>query len=305
MQNINVYAGAPRYASVNDLRLAARPRRVDGSKRDNGSVLIIGGSAEYHGAPILSARAVASALAALRIGTGYAVLCVPEAIAPFARRLSPNIIVKEVGGRRIGRGALRKLEKNIGRADAIAIGMGMGREEETLDAVKEIAEYSIDNGKKLVLDADSAYAVKRMKWKLGGNCILTPQDTEFQEMAGISLKNKGMQERIQGARELARRLGTNVLLKGHQTVITNGKETVINRTKSSALATMGTGDILSGMIAGYAAAGSDLFSAGVAGAYLHGRVGDMLNKQKGNHILALDMVDAIPRVIKQFDREIE
>ncbi len=303
MQHINAYAGSPRYASRDDLRAAARPRRLTSSKRDNGSVLIIGGSSEYHGAPILAARAVASTIAALRIGTGYAVLCVPSSIEPFARKLSPNTIIRAVGEGHIGRDALAKLKESIGRADSLAIGMGIGRRKETMMAVGSIVGYAIALGKKVVVDADAIYAVNSMRMKLSGNCMLTPQQTEFSALNG-TISDGSREERISKAVEAARRLGSCVLLKGHETVITDGSSVVLNRTRHSSLATMGTGDILSGIIAGYAATGCGMFKAGVAGAYLHGKVGDLLNREKGNHILALDMADAIPRVIKQFDREI-
>ena len=93
-----------------------------------------------------------------------------------------------------------------------------------------------------------------------------------------------------------------MLLKGHETVVTDGKRTKIIRAKSSALAVMGTGDVLSGMIGAYAAKNNDLFVAGVAGAYLHAMIGDALYKEKGNHILASDVVDGIPKILKKFDK---
>ena len=83
--------------------------------------------------------------------------------------------------------------------------------------------------------------------------------------------------------------------------MTDGKVAKIVESESATLATMGTGDVLSGIIGGYAAAGATAFEAAVAGAYLNSRIGDLLAMEKGNHILASDIVDKIPRLIKDFD----
>lgn len=93
-----------------------------------------------------------------------------------------------------------------------------------------------------------------------------------------------------------------MLLKGHETVVTDGKRIRVNRARTSALATMGTGDVLAGMIAGYAATGADIFDAALAGAYLHSRIGDELAKRMGSHIISIDVVESIPSILKRFDK---
>ena len=108
--------------------------------------------------------------------------------------------------------------------------------------------------------------------------------------------------RIGEAESLARKKGIVVVLKGHISIVTDGKKTKICRPKSAALATMGSGDVLSGIICGYAAQGAAPFEAACAGVYLHAMIGDRLAKRMGMHIIASDVVEAIPLAIKEFDK---
>ncbi len=287
------------------LKFAAIPRKRFGSKRDNGSVVIIGGSSAYHGAPVLASLSVSHSLAALRIGIGYVVLYVPKSILNVARKLSPNVIIRQFGIDNIGEGSLRDVYESIEKADVIIIGTGIGRKKSSLNSSARIIDYAIAHDKKVVVDADAIYSVKFLK-KTSPKMIMTPQKYEFEELSGrIPEDEDNMKGRIADAENAAMRLGCCILLKGHNTIVTDGKETSIIRSHHSTLATMGTGDVLSGMIGGYAASGADIFSSGIAGAYLHAKIGDKLYAKKGNHILASDVVDSIPEIIKKYDKEID
>ncbi len=296
MLNLKEFASA----SPADLKIASKPRSLQGSKKDNGGVMIIAGSREYHGAPVLASNAVYSTLASLRIGTGYGFLYVPKVIEQAARILSPNLIVRRFGSDYISDGDLSQLDEDIDKTDSIVIGMGLGRNKEVLAASAKIIKNAIAMRKKMVVDADALFSIKQVE-KLNFNVVLTPQDREFQELSGIKPKKTPLSERARQAVSLAKRLETNILLKGHETIVTDGKRVKIIRSESSALATMGTGDVLSGIIGGYMATGIDAFEAAVAGAYLHSKIGDKLAKEKGNHILAVDVVDYIPKILKEFD----
>jgi NAD(P)H-hydrate epimerase len=92
-----------------------------------------------------------------------------------------------------------------------------------------------------------------------------------------------------------------VVLKGHITIITNGDLLKINEAKTPALATMGTGDILSGIIGAYCTMHKDPFECSTAGVYIHSNIGDKLYEAKGNHIIAQDIIDMIPEFLKDFD----
>ena len=297
VEDMGVPLEAEIFAGPGDLELARRPRNLYSNKRDNGSAMVIAGSRDYHGAPVLASSAAQSALASLRVGTGYAYLYVPESIEPAVRAISPNLVVKRLGTDYLSDGDLKPVLDAIARTECI------GREEAVLKAAAKIIDRAGELKKKIVIDADALYAVKYAH-ALNGNAILTPQDAEFTELTGESLSKTDLSERFRKATAAAGKLGANLLLKGHETVVTDGKVAKIVKSESATLATMGTGDVLSGIIGGYAAAGATAFEAAVAGAYLNSRIGDLLAMEKGNHILASDIVDKIPQLIKDFDESV-
>ncbi len=284
-------------ANRRDLILASKKRSAYSDKYSNGKVVVIGGSESFHGAPVLASRAADNTLAALRVGAGYAITCVPKGIETAVRKVSPELVVRTLSGKNLNPKDLKSLEKISERAGAIVIGPGLGRSRGTLSTIAKLVDSSCKKGKRIVVDADALYAVRCMK-KLGRNVLITPNAFEFQLFYKRKLDQKDLASRIGAAIDVANRLGVNVLLKGHETVVTDGKRYKIISSHSSALATMGTGDVLSGMIGGFAVGNSDMFVAAVAGAYLQAQVGDSLYKKKGNHIIATDVIDAIPGVFR-------
>ncbi|MEM0146836.1 MAG: NAD(P)H-hydrate dehydratase [Candidatus Micrarchaeaceae archaeon] len=300
--DIGICAEAELYTGPGELQKAATPRRKAGNKYSNGRILIVSGNAEYSGAPSLAADAAYNTLASLRIGSGYAVLLVPERIKDIARQTSPNLIVKSMGISRIGEGSADLAYAELEKADAIAIGPGIGKDADTLDVAAKIIRKAMSLKKKVVIDADAIDAVS-MLGVLNSNIAITPHDGEFESLYGIKPGEK-LKERASAAIMLAKKLNANVVLKGHTTIITNGHFLRINEAKTSALATMGSGDVLTGIIAGYAATGTDIFDACAAGVYLHSHIGDSLAMEKGLHILATDVVERIPYIMKSFDKEV-
>lgn len=288
------------FATRKDLEKATRPRGLFSSKGENGHVMIVAGSSEYHGAPTLASAAAYNTLAALRIGTGYAFLYVPKRIEAVTRSLSPNLIIRTFGRNTIGDEKPDSAAKAIPKVECIAIGMGIGREKKTLQNAAFLIGKAVFLRKKVVVDADAIYCIRHVK-QLNKGVVITPQDKEFSELSGRP-PSKALAERAKQAASLAAKLNCVILLKGHITIVTDGKKTKAIRSRSSALAVMGTGDVLSGIIAGYMATGADAFDAAVAGAYLHSKIGDLLNREMGNHILASDVADKIPHAIKRFDR---
>lgn len=289
------------FVNPKDVAAATSPRSLFGSKKNNGRIAVIAGSSEYHGAAALSSNAVYSTLAALRVGIGYAYLYVPASIINPIRALSPSIIVRRFGGYYISSGNLQVLKKQLVNVDTVVIGMGLGRNPGTIKMAAKIIDYAVRAGKKVVIDADALYSV-RYTDSLNFNVVLTPQDSEFNELSGHVPGVRSLDERITFSVALSRKLGCCILLKGHNTVITDGKRLKVVKSRSSALATMGSGDVLSGIIGGYMAAGADSFKAAAAGAYVHSRLGDMLYSRMGNHIISSDLVDAIPDALKKFDK---
>lgn len=272
-----------------DLKRASVKRDTYSNKYRNGRILIIGGSSQYYGAPILALNAAHESLAALRIGAGYVKTFVPLYILPTVRSLSPNTIIQELGKRDIVFNDT--IKKEIRKTDIILIGMGIGRKSE--GTARKIIEYALKSGKKVIVDADAIPSIKKIKIKNPGSVLVTPHDGEFYRLTGKKVSASDLKQRIEQCRIAAKKLNAVILLKGHYTVISNGSDLKINQAKTAALATMGTGDVLSGIIGGYAAIGNDLFTSAAAGAYLHSKIGDTLYKKDGKHIIATDIIDHI------------
>ena len=285
-------------ATKRDLARAYKPRGLHSDKYSNGKVIVVGGSESFHGAPVLAAKAADNTLAALRIGAGYAITCVPKSVELAVRKVSPNLVVKALSGRTLVPKDLKALKDAAERADSIVIGPGLGRSKATLYALSKFIDYTCEAGKRIIIDADAIYAIGYTK-RLGKNVLITPNRFEFRFLYKHDLNTDNLKFRVNAAIDVAKRLDTNVLLKGHETIVTDGKRYRIIAAKSAALATMGTGDVLAGIIGGFAVNNEDMYTAAVAGAYLQAFIGDALYKKKGAHIIATDVVDAIPGVLKR------
>ena len=288
-------------AGVKEFCDAIVPRKPYSDKRDNGRVLIIGGSGTYHGAPVLASSSAYTTIAALRAGAGYAVTCVPEGIAGAVRTLSPNVIVKGLSGRFISGSDYRQLEREMHRADSVVIGPGIGSRNETTEVVLRLAKLCCRMKVPLVLDAEAIGAVKGLGLKCRGNIVITPHDREFRRLSGTEPPLMDVTERARLAKEAAAGLGICVLLKGHRTIVTDGDRCFVTRPRSAALATMGTGDVLSGIIGGLAARNKDVFASAVAGAFVHARVGDALYGKLGNHAIAVDALRQLSAEMARLD----
>jgi len=307
VKDIGIPIDAELFAGPGDLYLASKPISIYASKRERGMLVIIGGSKVYHGAPI-HALLSASSIAALRTGAGYTILYVPNAILDVVRKLSQNQIVRPAGEDYIS--FTDGLKRAIDKAEAIAIGMGITKEKEAQDACQKIVNYALSNGKRVIADADAISAITDM---LGAkridttNLLITPHGSEFYQFSGLNLRHEDSNifDRIEAAKKIAKEKGINILLKGHNTIITNGEKIKINRSNTPNLSTMGTGDVLSGIIGAFAAMGNDLFEAAAAGAYLHSKAGEVLAMEKGNHIIASDLIDKIPKIMSEFDKVLQ
>ncbi|MDE1873600.1 MAG: NAD(P)H-hydrate dehydratase [Candidatus Micrarchaeota archaeon] len=287
-------------ASARDLNLASRPRDIHSNKRDNGRILVIGGSSGFHGAPVLVSNAAYLTLAAMRTGTGYAITCVPKSIISPVRKLSPNLIVRPLSGENLNSRDLQELKGEARRADCIVIGPGLGRSRATIKTIAKLISYCLKLEKRLLIDADAILAIRSLRGRLGRNVLITPNDHEFHMLSRAELVDRNA--RIDAVRSLASRLGANVLLKGHVTIISDGKRVKLVESKTATLATMGTGDVLSGIIGGYMTRNGNAFVSAVAGAYLQAKIGDLLYKEKGYHAIATDVLDYIPKILKKYDR---
>ena len=255
-----------------------------------GKILLLCGSRGYTGAAALSARG------ALRSGAGLVFLGVPESIyAIEAVKLDEPVVfpLPDCGGT-LSVDAVPEILERLPRLDAVLIGPGLGQSEGTLAVVKAVLENFHGPG---VVDADGINNLSRHKDILRGReypTILTPHDGEFARLGGIIGENRSA-----SAEALAKELGAIVLLKGHRTVITDGKGTYVNHTGNPGMAVGGSGDVLAGIIVSLLGQGLRPLEAAACGAWLHGAAGDLCAADIGQYgMLPSDLVEALPRLLK-------
>ena len=178
--------------------------------------------------------------------------------------------------------------------DAVLIGPGLGQSEDVLAVVRFVLENAACP---VVVDADGINVLSAHRDIVRGRTyptILTPHDGEFRRLGGILGQDRGA-----SAMALAEDVGCIVLLKGHETCVTDGETLYINRTGNPGMAVGGSGDVLAGMIVSLLGQGIQPLEAAACGAWLHGAAGDICAKEMGQYsMLPTDMLEALPRLLK-------
>lgn len=269
-------------------------RDPDSHKGDYGHALIVAGSPGKAGACILASRA------AVRAGAGLVTAAVPEPILQTVDlgSIESMTLALPVGasGHLAERAADAVLEAAEGKA-ALALGPGLGQEPSTVAAIRRIA---LECPLPLVLDADGINAFAGKAGDLAGRraeTILTPHPGELGRLLGISTAQI-QEDRIAAARGAAEETGAIVILKGHMTLVASGTAVFVNPTGNPGMATGGTGDVLTGLIAGLLAQGIDALDAAVLGVYLHGLAGDLAASRLGEMTLAAgDLIEILPAAL--------
>ncbi len=270
---------SPKTVSTEDLGPVFRERPKECNKGDFGYVALAGGSLMYSGA----IRLAAMANAAMRAGAGVATVAAPASICPL---IVPQILESTLfplpdrdGFIVFDPDALAPLAR---RYDVIAFGMGVGNTEET----KKCLAWLLENYRGiLVIDADGLNALSSLGIRAAAEgrprLVLTPHLKEFSRLSGLSAEEI-LKDRTGAAKALAAECGGVVLLKGSETVITDGRRTFINTTGCPGMATAGSGDVLSGIMAACCAAcPEDLVLAASAAAYVNGLAGELAEKDHG------------------------
>ena len=260
-------------------------RRRESHKGDYGRVLLLCGSEGLTGAARLAAKG------ALRTGSGLVYLGVPEKIYPIIAAGAGSEIVFPLPCDEEGRlcmASLPAITARLENMDAVLLGPGLGRSEELTRLVQAVL---LRCRAPLVLDADGINAVAgHIDVLRGCACpvVLTPHDGEFLRLGG----DPKADDRTREAMRLASRSHAVVLLKGSRTVITDGLNTYVNHTGNPGLATGGSGDVLTGFLAGLLARGYEPLAAAILGVYLHGRAGDRAADYYGQEAMnAGDLID--------------
>lgn len=270
-------------------------RKQDSRKGQNGKVLVVGGSYMYHGAPVLAS------LAALRSGTDLVYTAVPKINASATRAISPNLIVIPMVDAKLTRGSANKLLGQVQSGlDSATIGMGLAIADE--EGLKNLVRSLLSQDVRLSLDASAltSYILPLLPEK---NVVLTPHAGEFQRMFGVLPSNK-IKERIALVEKCAKEHSVTILLKGATDVISNGKQTYVNPKNLAAMTVGGTGDVLSGLVAGILSKNRNPIEAAAAASFVNGMAGKASQKKNGFHMAATDLLDMIPSAMKPFDKVI-
>jgi len=195
-----------------------------------------------------------------------------------------------------GRIALKALDQIIEfskTASVLALGPGLGRSDELTQLVARLYR---EIEKPMVVDADALNALSTQPdviAKPGGPRVLTPHPGEFARLVG---KKLDADQRQQAAVEFAAHCGVVILLKGHRTLVTDGKRQAINATGNPGMATGGSGDVLTGLVTALLCQHLEPFAAAQLGAHLHGLAGDLAAKEKGEvSLIARDLVEFLPK----------
>lgn len=281
-------------ATAADVGSKLPERPVDSHKGSFGQILLVAGSLGMTGAALMSARSC------LKSGAGLAVLSSPKTVVPA---FPPEEIIyralPETAQGTISADAVKELESEMERAQVMVIGPGLSDNEETVGFVHELV-------KKVrvpcVIDADGLNALSKNTKVLSdteGGFVFTPHPKELSRLMGKPVKEI-QADRIRSAQEAAKRFGATIVLKGANTVVATPDDDVfIIPTGNSGMATAGSGDVLSGIIAGLLAQGMNRTWAAVAGAYIHGAAGDFAAAELGEDgMVASDILSFVPITIK-------
>jgi ADP-dependent NAD(P)H-hydrate dehydratase len=274
-------------------RLANRPQ--SSHKGHFGRVVVVAGSRGMSGAAVLCGSA------ALRTGAGLVTIAVPNEIQPVVAMGNPCYMTAGLSQDLRGRfaaSALDELQELVQTASVVAIGPGLGQSESLTRLLRGLIE---ETRCPIVVDADGLNAVREMPEEFWTRrplpTVFTPHPGEFARLTGKTTTE------VEADREnLAIRFATErklvVLLKGHRTVVTDGQRIYRNRTGNPGMATGGSGDVLTGMIAALIGQGATPFEAAFLGAYLHGIAGDLGTTRLGQMSLtASDILAEIPNAI--------
>ena len=259
-------------------------------KGENGRLLIVSGG-PYTGAPALVA------MGALGIGADLAHIAVPAVAAQVVASYSPTFIVHPLGGTHLLLEDVKRVVELSAKADAMALGPGLGPADDTLRAVRDIVRAV---PLPMVLDAEAIKAVAAEPALLRGKrAVVTPHSREFLTLTGTALPSAPA-ERAEIVRQAAEQLGVTILLKGHVDVVSDGSRTKFNYTGNPGMTVGGTGDVLCGIVGGLLAKGASPFDAARIAAFANGYAGDLAFKVKSYGLTAVDVADNVGRVLAEF-----
>ncbi len=287
--DIGIPAQVARTIGPGEFLLFPRPK-TESHKGQNGSLLIVSGG-PFTGAPALVA------MGALGMGADLVHIATPALAAQVVAGYSPNFIVHPLVGHRLLREDVELIVELSAKADALAIGPGLGDSPGTLESIRAIIK-AVD--KPLVFDADAIHAVGQDTTVLAKRkAVATPHSREFVALTGKTLPDS-LEERAKMVQDAARSLGVTILLKGHVDIVSDGARTKLNYTGNPGMTVGGTGDVLCGAVGGLLCKGVTPYDAARLGAFANGYAGDLAFKVKSYGLTATDVADNLGRVLAEF-----
>ena len=278
--------------------LRMKNRDLKSHKGNNGRLLIVGGSADYSGAPAIAG------MAAIGTGADLVYVAAPEKVAEAIKATSPDLIVKSLEGDKLSLNHLDEILNLAEKVDAVLIGPGAGIDEDTSKLFNVLASRI---KKPMVLDADSLKQVEAKLIKGREDIVLTPHLFEFKSFFNVgddlkldidSYDFKKVDDNITEFQQISRQINGTVIVKGQYDLILSGTKFRINRTGNPGMTVGGTGDALAGIAAGMLAQGLNAFDSACLAAFINGLAGDRAFDEKGNGFSATDLVSYIGNVIK-------
>ncbi|HUB24909.1 MAG TPA: NAD(P)H-hydrate dehydratase [Tepidisphaeraceae bacterium] len=264
---------------------ALPPRPKSGHKGLFGHVLIVGGSDQMIGAPVLAGTA------ALRMGGGLVQIAMPRSVLATAISVTPELIGLALGP------SDKPLLEAAEKADSLVIGPGLGQSPAARRRVMRLIKFD----QPMVIDADALNLLAK-KWPAGfkAAAVLTPHPGEMRRLIGGGSVPTDDAGRIELANSFAAKKKVVLVLKGERTVVSDGLRYFLNNTGDSSLSKGGSGDLLSGMLGCLLAQKMDRFDASCVAVHLHGRAGELAGVKLGRRsVLSRDVIEALPAAIHE------
>ncbi len=276
------------------------PRKRDTHKGSYGRVLVLAGSPGMTGAAYLCSKA------ALRSGSGIVTLGIPESLNPVMEVKLTCVMthpLPETKASTLSNKGRKEIMKLCESHDVVALGPGLSQEPET----KELVLWLIKNiDRDIVIDADGLNALAdnvNVLHKIKKGAVLTPHPGEMSRLAGHGSAKDVQKERLNTTtqfvqsirKKLSDEKSLTLVLKGDKSVVADHEKVYVNRTGNPGMATAGSGDVLTGIIASLIGQGYDVFEASQLGVYIHGLAGDIAAKKKGElSMIASDIIEYLP-----------
>ena len=279
------------YINKKIIRGLLPPRPENSNKGTFGKVLNIAGSKNYIGAAHLSS------LSALKMGAGYVSLACPKSIIPIIASTLHEVTFIPMNETEDGTISVENKISNLYEYNVISIGCGITTNDETRRFSFNLIN-ELNTTQKVIIDADGINMLANHKGEISlKNAIITPHPKELSRLLNVPVEEI-LNNREKYARITSQTYECITVLKGHHSIVTNGETILINMTGSSALAKAGTGDVLTGLIAGLLAQRMKPFEAAILGTYIHGLAGDFAAKDLTKYsVIASDVIEYFPLAI--------